>query len=491
MPADRAQRIGARPAGTWLAALAFSLLAACTLEPRYRAPPLPVSEQWPIPALTVPEAAPATSGETASMRAARDVGWRDFFADAHLQALIAQALANNRDLRVAVLNIESARAQYRIQRAALLPSINASGSFTREKIPPALTEGFPSSITQYYDVSAGVSGFEIDLFGRVRSLSRAALETYLSQEESRRGAQLSLIAEIADAYLTLAADRDQQRLAASTLRSQQDSFALTQKTYDAGGVSGLDLAEARTTVESARADVARFDGSVAQDINALTLLVGATPDPSLLPQGLGLGMAGLGELPAGLPSAVLLRRPDVLAAEHVLRSANANIGAARAAFFPSIDLTGNVGSASAQLSGLFTAGTGAWTFAPQVTVPIFEGGQLFGNLAAARAAHGIALAQYEKSIQTGFREVADALALSSSLVRQRDADQALAAATARAYQLSQQRHQAGRDSYLNVLDAERSNYAAQQGLISIRLAEQQNRVALYRALGGGWLERSR
>jgi multidrug efflux system outer membrane protein len=419
------------------------------------------------------------------------VGWRDFFVDTHLQALIAQALANNRDLRVAVLNVESARAQFHIQRAALLPSINASGIFTRQKVPSALEEGFPSSIYQYYDVSAGVSAFEIDLFGRVRSLSHAALETYLSQEESRRGAQLSLIAEIADAYLTLAADRDLQRLAASTLRSQQDSYALTQRSYDAGGVSGLDLAEARTTVETARADAARFDGNVAQDIDALTLLVGASPDPAQLPQGLGSGIAGLGELPAGLPSSVLLRRPDVLAAEHTLRSANANIGAARAAFFPSIDLTANVGSASTQLSGLFTAGTGAWTFAPQVTVPIFEGGQLFGNLAAARAARGIALAQYEKSIQAGFREVADALALAASLVRQREAEQALTDATARAFQLSQQRHQAGRDSYLNVLDAQRSDYAAQQGLISVRLAEQQNRVALYRALGGGWLERSR
>jgi multidrug efflux system outer membrane protein len=333
-----------------------------------------------------------------------------------------------------------------------------------------------------------VSAFEIDLFGRVRSLSHAALETYLSQEESRRGAQLALISEIADAYLTLAADRDLQRLAASTLQSQQASYTLTQKTYEAGGVSGLDLAEARSTVEAARVDAARFDGNVAQDIDALTLLVGATPDPALLPQGLGSGVTGPGALPAELPSTVLLRRPDVLAAEHTLRSANANIGAARAAFFPSIDLTANVGSASEQLSGLFKAGTGAWTFAPQVTIPIFEGGRLRGNLAAARAAQGVALAQYEKSIQAGFREVADALALSDSLVRQREAEQALAEATARAYQLSQQRYHAGRDSYLNVLDAQRSDYAAEQGLITVRLAEQQNRVTLYRALGGGWRE---
>jgi multidrug efflux system outer membrane protein len=471
-----------------LAALAPILLSACSLEPRYRAPPLPVAEQWPIPAVTVPDQPAMAPGVARTELAARDVGWREFFADAHLQALIAQALENNRDLRVAVLNVESARAQYRIQRAAQLPSIDASGAFTRERIPPALAEGFPATITQDYDVSVGVSAFEIDLFGRVRSLSHAALETYLSQEESRRGAQLALISEIADAYLTLAADRDLQRLAASTLQSQQASYTLTQKTYEAGGVSGLDLAEARSTVEAARVDAARFDGNVAQDIDALTLLVGATPDPALLPQGLGSGVTGPGALPAELPSTVLLRRPDVLAAEHTLRSANANIGAARAAFFPSIDLTANVGSASEQLSGLFKAGTGAWTFAPQVTIPIFEGGRLRGNLAAARAAQGVALAQYEKSIQAGFREVADALALSDSLVRQREAEQALAEATARAYQLSQQRYHAGRDSYLNVLDAQRSDYAAEQGLITVRLAEQQNRVTLYRALGGGWRE---
>jgi multidrug efflux system outer membrane protein len=476
--------------GRRFALLSLGLLSACTLEPRYRSPQLPVADQWPIPAITVPDAQPEPADGQSAARAARDVGWRDFFADARLQALIAQALENNRDLRVAVLNVESARAQYRVQRSAQLPSIDATGSFTRDRIPPALSDGFPATVNQDYELTAGVSAFEIDLFGRVRSLSHAALETYLSQEESRRAAQLSLIGEIADAYLTLAADRDLQRLAASTLRSQQDSYALTEKSYQAGGVSGLDLAEARSTVESARADAARYDGNVAQDIDALALLIGATPDAALLPQGLGSGVTGLTALPAELPSAVLLRRPDVLAAEHTLRSANADIGAARAAFFPTIDLTANIGTASQQLSGLFKAGTAAWTFAPQFTVPLFEGGRLLGNLAAARAAQGIAVAQYEKSIQTGFREVADALALSASLVRQREAEQALADATARAYALSQQRYHAGRDSYLNVLDSERSDYAAQQGLISVRLAEQQNRVGLYRALGGGWLERS-
>ena len=452
------------------------LIAACSLEPRYRAPPLPVADAWPMPPDTLAE------GEAA----AGNVGWRDFFVDARLQSLIAQALANNRDLRVAVLNVAHARALYRIQRAQQLPSVEATGNFTKQKLPSALSYGAPSSVSQYYEATVGVTAFEIDLFGRVNSLSHAALEQYFALEESRRSAQLSLVAEVAVAYLTLASDRQLQRLAEDTFKSQQDSFALIQKLRETGAASGLDLAQARTTVETARADAAHYDGNVAQDIDALTLLAGSSADPATLPGGLEAEVTGLGAPPAGLASAVLLRRPDVLASEHLLRAANANIGAARAAFFPTITLLGDVGSASAQLSGLFKSGAGTWAFAPQVTVPLFEGGKLKGNLDAAHADQGIALAQYEKAIQSGFREVADALALSSSLVRERQADEALVDATGSAYQLSQQRHKAGRDSYLNVLDSQRSDYAARQRLIAVRLAEQTNRVNLYKALGGGW-----
>ena len=289
----------------------------------------------------------------------------------------------------------------------------------------------------------------------------------------------------------MASDRELARLAADTLKSQQDSFALTQRLHETGAASGLDLAQARTTVESARADAARYEGDVAQDIDALTLLLGVTPDPETLPQGLDVELASLSAPPAGLPSSVLLRRPDVRANEHLLRAANANIGAARAAFFPTISLVGNIGSASVELSGLFKSGTEAWTFAPQVTLPIFAGGALAANLDAARTDQLIALAQYEKSIQSGFREVADALALSDTLVRERNADEALTEATLSAYEISQKRYRAGRDSYLNVLDSQRSDYAAKQRLIAVRLAEQSNRVTLYKALGGGWLERSR
>jgi multidrug efflux system outer membrane protein len=477
------------------------LLSACTMEPRYRAPPLPVAQQWPLPPTTagaddsvpLPAEAATSAGEagTAASLAAWDIGWRDFFVDPRLQQLIAQALANNRDLRVAVLNIQLARAQYRVQRANLFPAVNASGSYTKEKLP-AVETGLPYSVTEsFYQAGVGVSSFELDLFGRIRSLTHAALEQYLAQEQARRSAQLSLIAQIANAYLTLASDRELQHLAQDTLKSQEDSYTLTQKRHAIGAVSGLDLAQAQTTVESARADAARYDGNIAQDIDALSLLVGAPVDVQLLPPDFGADTIGIDTLPAGLPSTVLLRRPDVLQAEHLLRSANADIGAARAAFFPTISLTGSIGSASPALSGLFKSGTGSWSYMPQATLPLFQGGALIGNLSVARTNRDIAVAQYEKAIQSSFRDVADALALTLTLERQRQAQEALVAASKSSYDLSQQRYKTGTDSYLVVLDAQRSYYAAQQGLITTRLAQQNNRVTLYKALGGGWQERSR
>jgi multidrug efflux system outer membrane protein len=487
---------------TVLAASMLWLLNGCTMEPRYRAPALPVAQQWPIPPTTTAAAGDAaatpaestqgdTEAATAASVAAWDIGWRDFFADPRLQQLIAQALANNRDLRVAVLNIQLARAQYRVQRGALLPAVDATGSFTKEKLP-AVETGLPYTVTEsFYQVGVGVSSFELDLFGRVRSLTHAALDQYLAQEQARRSAQLSLIAQIADAYLTLASDRELQRLAQQTLKSQEDSFGLTEKRHAIGAVSALDLAQAQTTVESARADAARYDGNIAQDTDALALLVGAPVDPTLLPEDFGASTIGIAELPAGLPSTVLLRRPDVLQSEFMLRSANADIGAARAAFFPTISLTAAIGSASPALSGLFKSGTGSWSFVPQASLPLFQGGQLVGNLAIARTDRDIAVAQYEKAIQSAFRDVADALALTLTLERQRQAQESLVAATQRAYDLSQQRYKAGSDSYLAVLDAQRSYYGAQQGLIATRLAQQNNRVTLYKALGGGWQEHSR
>jgi outer membrane protein, multidrug efflux system len=485
-------------------AAAACLLAACTLEPRYRAPPLPVPVQWPIPpSVPVAEApqgtavtalnnlpGPATNaGAISGTRSTEDIGWRDFFADPHLREIVAAALANNRDLRVAVLDIQLARSEYFVQRANSLPQIDASGSYTKEKLPPA-EFGFPITAA-YYQAGVALSSFELDLFGEVRSRNHAALERYFAQSQATRSTQLSLIAEVAQAYLTLVSDRQLLKLAEDTLRSQQSSYEITLKEHQHGQVSGLDVAQAETTVESARSDVARYQGSLAQDIDALDLLVGAPVDTADLPNALDDRAFGIAALPAELPSTVLLRRPDVLEAEYTLRAANADIGAARAAFFPAINLTGNAGSVSPQFSSLFTGGTGTWSYAPQISLPIFHGGQLVGSLAQAKVSRAIAVAQYDKAIQTAFREVADGLALTGTLQRQREAQGALVGATGRAYDLSRERYKAGRDSYLDVLDSQRSYYAAQQNLIATELAQQENRITLYKALGGGWRENSR
>jgi multidrug efflux system outer membrane protein len=461
---------------TWLC-----VAGGCTLEPRYRPPALPVTDEWPIP---------ATTPERFSSLAASDIGWRDFFLDTRLQRLIGLALANNRDLRVAVLNIDRARAQYRIQRAALLPSIDAPGTYVREKLPASQTYGIATPTTGYFEAGLAVTSYEVDLFGRVRSLTHAAREKYVAQAEARRSAQLSLIAEVAGAYLTLASDRELEGLAQQTLKSQEESYALERRRHETGTVSVLDLVQSQTTVEQARADAARFEGNVAQDVDALMLLIGTSIEPGLLPAQFDSGTMGLDPLPAGVPSSVLLRRPDVLEAEHTLRAANADIGAARAAFFPEILLTANLGSVSYQLSNLFKSGTGTWAFEPVMSLPIFHGGALISGLDVAHVDEKIAVAQYEKAIQSAFREVADALALTATLNRQRAAQETLVAATSRAYRLSQRRHAVGSNSYLEVLDSQRSDYAARQGLIATRLAEQSNRVTLYKALGGGWREKT-
>jgi len=459
--------------------VASLVLAACTpFEPRYRPPPLAVEDAWPI-AATTPGNAPGS---------AADIGWREFFVDPKLDTLIGLALRNNRDLRVAVLTVAKARATYQVQRAAQLPSVAAGGSLTDEKEPPFVLGTPTAEQLKYYSVDVGVSNFELDLFGRVASLSHAALEQYLAQTEARRSAELSLIAEVANAYLTLAADRERERLASETLKSQQASYDLTVKRHELGAVSALDLSQALTTVQSARSDVAVYAGAIAQDEHALTLLVGTSIESSLLPESFAPPVTGVRPLPAGLPSTVLLRRPDVLDAEHVLRAADASIGAARAAFLPQITLTGQVGSISADLSGLFKSGTGVWSFVPQVTIPIFQGGALRASLHAAQADRDIALARYEQAIQTGFREVSDGLSLTATLAEQRAAQEALVAATREGFDLSQARYKSGKDSYLVLLDSQRSDYAAQQALISTQLAEQTNRITLYKALGGGWRE---
>jgi outer membrane protein, multidrug efflux system len=468
----------------------LALVIACTLalagcgvlEPRLPTAQPAIPAAWPLPPTTPPAAVTAaTPAPNASITTA-DIGWRDFFVDPKLQTLIAEALANNRDLRVAVLNVERAQQAYRIQRSERVPSLDATGALVRRG-------GDDLPVTDVYTADLAVTQFELDLFGRVRNLSEAALQQYFAQEEARRSAQLSLIAAVANTYLTLAADHEQQRLSLETLRTWEEAYALTQKRHEFGAVSKLDVYQSRTQAEIARADAARYAGQVAQDVDALNLLVGAPVPDDLLPTGFVDRVTGLEPLPPGLPSDVLLRRPDVLLAEHVLRATNANIGAARAAFFPSITLTGAVGTASTELSSLFDAGTHTWSFIPQVTLPIFEGGRLRANLGVAHADRDIALTRYEQSIQIGFREVADALALTTTLADQRSALEALVDAAQRAEELSLVRYEAGRDSYLTRLDSQRTLYVSQLALIQTRLAEQANRVTLYKVLGGGWKER--
>lgn len=460
-----------------LALIAALTLAGCVnLAPDYQTPAAPLPEQWPA------------SADTGT--ASAQLGWQSFFLDARLRQVVGQALANNRDLRVAALNVEKARALYRVQRAELLPSVNASASGTHSRTPASTSSTGSATTSHQYSAEVGLSAYELDLFGRIRNLSDAALEDYLQLEETRRSTQISLIGEVATAWLTLAADRDLLHLAEETLTSQQASYALQQRSHDLGNTSGLALAQAQTTVESARVDVATYQSQVQQDINALNLLVGGTLSDDLLPDGLDDSSAQLLEIPAGLPSSLLQQRPDVLAAEHGLKAANADIGAARAAFFPTISLTASAGSSSTALSGLFKGGSGAWSFAPSLSLPIFDGGANRANLDAAKSERDIQLATYEQTLQSAFREVADVLAERSTLRQRLQAQQALTDATARSYQLADVLYRNGASSYLDVLDAQRELYSARQDLISLQLTEQSNRITFYRVLGGGSLSQT-
>ncbi|MFL5264090.1 MAG: efflux transporter outer membrane subunit [Anaeromyxobacteraceae bacterium] len=475
-----APRSGAKSKGA--TALAF-LLAGCSLAPRYERPAPPVAEAFAAAAPTGAAAAPANV-------APADMGWRDVFADPRLRAIVALALENNRDLRVAALNVELTRAQYRIQRAEELPAVAATATSTTARTPADLSVTRTATTGTAYSVGLGLAAFELDLFGRVRSLSSAALEQYLQTEEARRSAHLSLVAAVATQYLSGRALEDQVALAQRTLETVQASLALAKRQYEGGRASELDLRTAETQVHTARFNLSVAQQQRAQADNALVLLVGAPPPPDL-PAGLPLdGQRFVEDLPAGLPSDVLQRRPDILAAEHALLSANASIGAARAAFFPSISLTAFGGTSSADLSGLFGGGSGTWSFSPRITLPIFNGGALRAGLDVAEVRKSIQVAQYERAIQTGFREVSDALVARAALGEQLQAEQARVAAEERRYHLSDLRYRTGIDSYLTVLTAQRDLFAAQQQLIQTRLALLSNLVDLYRALGGGWRERS-
>ena len=462
------------------AALGVALLAcsACTLAPEYTRPESPVPADWPSgPAYTAETGTPAA-------QAVDEIPWREFFVDPRLQKVIELTLANNRDLKIATLNVERFRAFYQIERAGLLPQLNASAAGSVQRVPADLSGTGSAEIRRQYSAAVGVSAYELDLFGRVQSLKEQALEEYLATEEARRAAQISLIATVAQSYLTLAADREVLALARQTLESRQSSLALIEKRFKAGITSALDLHQTQTLVDGARVQSVLATRLVAQDENLLTLLVGVPLPAELLPAQLGVAVT-LQELAPGLPSESLLRRPDIIQAEHRLKGANANIGAARAAFFPRIALTGSVGVGSDQLSGLFKSGSGAWSFAPQITVPIFDAGRNRANLKVSKVEREIAVAEYERAILTAFREVADALAEHGTITELLAAQESLTAATAESSRLSLVRYDKGVDSYLSVQDAERNLFLSQQNLISARLSRLTNLVTLYKVLGGG------
>lgn len=461
--------------------LALCLAGCANLAPGYQRPEAPVPSSWAASA--APPTTQAMANTARPLQA--DTSWRDVITDTRLRSTIDLALQHSRDLRLAVLAIEQARAAYRIEDAATLPTVNASAGLSTSGTPGQATSNGVSTRTRTYSAGLGISAYELDLFGRVKNLKTTALEAYLQTEEAQRSTRLSLIAEVANAWLTLASDQALMALAEDTLRSQETSLTLTRQRQALGADSGLTLAQAEATAASARNDVAAYRAQVQQDLHALNLLVGTTVPESLRPPAaLNNASAVLLAVPEGLPSEVLQRRPDVLAAEHALQGANAQIGAAKAARFPSISLTASAGTASRKLGDLFQGG--AWSFAPSVSLPLFDGGAAQAEVTSAEVARDIQLATYEKTVQTAFSEVADALSVRASLNERLAAQQALVSAWQRSHALSQARFRGGADSHLEVLTAQRSLYSAQQGLISLQLADLSNRITLFKVLGGGW-----
>lgn len=457
---------------------AIVFLSGCTMIPRYERPASPAPPAWP----EGPVYGDAAGAPEAPLPG--DLNWREFFTDPDLQAVIETALANNRDLRTAALNVEKARAMYRIQRSELLPTITGSAAGGRQVIPASTFGAGDGSITiDHYEVTAGIPSWELDFFGRIRSLKQSALEAYFATEEARRAARILLVSETATAWLTLTADRENLSLARSTLASQQAAYDLINRRVEVGLTSELDLYQTAALVEAARADVARFAAQVARDENALNFLAGAVVSADRCPETLD-AMAPMPALFAGASSDILLNRPDIQQAEHRLKAAEANIGAARAVLFPRIALTTTYGTASSDLSGLFESGSRTWAFTPQVALPIFDP-RLWSALTVSKVEREIAVTQYERAIQAAFRDVADTLADKGGLKHQLTAQQSLVEATAEAYRLSNARYEKGSDIYLNVLDAQRALYASQQGLIAVRRADIANQIRLYAVLGGG------
>ncbi len=445
------------------------VFGGCNFTPKYTRPAAPIPQAWS-----------GGNGAQGGPRAG-DLHWQQYFTNSGMQSVISLALAHNRDLRIAGLNVEKVQAAYSIQRAGLFPTLGVAASGERYRLPSRM-QGGPKTVETDV-VSFGVLSWELDFFGRIRSLKEQALNQFLATEQAKVSAEISLVATVALQYLTYAADRQNLKLAQSTFETQKSYAELINKSYELGIASELALRQAQSQVESARADVARFEGLVAMDENALNLLVGTPVPADLLPKDLD-SVGELADLSAALPSEVLLGRPDILAAEYQLKAANANIGAARAAFFPKISLTGGVGTMSPELSTLFASGTGTWSFSPQISVPIFAGGALRAGLKVSKVSHEIAVVQYEQAIQSAFREVSDGLVRRAALTSQLEAQHGLLDALSAAYRLSEVRYQQGLDAYLSVLVAQQSLYGAQQGMVATRLARQSNQITLYKALGG-------
>ncbi len=459
------------------AALVVTFLSGCSLMPTYERPDAPVPAGWQQP----------DTGD-ARLPAAADIGWQQYFADARLRELIGLALQNNRDLRVAALNIEAARAQYGVVRADQLPTVGAGASMTRSRTAADASPSGREMLGNIYSANLASTGFELDFFGRVRSMSTAALNQYLATQEARDAAQISLIAEVAKAYVAQRTADEAMRISKMALDSREKTYRLAKLRFNAGVISAIDLRQNETLIESAHADYAAQTRLREQAGNALALLIGQ-PVPANLPPALPLGkQVAVNALPVGMSSDVLLRRPDIRQSEYQLQAANANIGAARAAFFPRISLTGSFGSVSRELDGLFTGPNMAWSFMPQISLPIFDFGRNQSNLDLANARKNIAVAQYEKSIQGAFREVADQLAARRTLADQLAAQERGYQAERERLRLVQMRYDNGISSSLDLLDAQRQSYALEQALLLTRQAAMNNRIDLYKVLGGGLVD---
>ena len=458
--------------------LAIALgLSGCSMAPKYEQPEAAAPQSWPQ-GMAYDRNKAVTEGVT-------PLHWQEFFVHDSLQQLIELALDNNRDLRQSALNVEAYRALYRIQRSELFPAVGVGGGGNRQRLPADLSPTAQSGVSSQYDVSLGVSAWELDIFGRLRDLKGAALERYLAMENTRHAVQTALIGDIANAWLTWNTDYALLELTRATLETYRESLVMVEESHAAGISSALDVRQARSLVEQARVQMALYTRQLAQDRNALQLLIGA-PIPGNLLYGTDLDSPMLAELPIGLPSDVLQQRPDIRAAEHRLRAANADIGAARAAFFPSISLTASAGTASSELSGLFDSGSEAWSFMPRINLPIFTAGRLKANLEYSEIQRDINVAAYEQAIQSAFREVSDGLAARGTFDDQVQAQSDLVTATSEYNEMAQQRYDEGVDNYLAVLDARRELFASQQQLLTYRLQQLSSEVALYRALGGGW-----